>query len=166
MKLIDWEKNQELKQLLITCPLNIFPQHLNLCVAVQTSSEERESAFFSACSFPNSPLIRDGAMDLCWVTNETHYKSLEQNNNVFAWACVYVWAYTYAYVSTEYSVTLNIKGRLCSTVGNLWLTLSVPFLLWLIYSFSTLTPSCHPHPGSISLCHTVENLYHSSAFLL
>lgn len=41
--------------------------------------------------------------------------------------------------SAEYSVTLNIEGRLCSTVGKLRLTLSVPFLLWLIYSFSTPT---------------------------
>lgn len=71
---------------------NIFKK--KTCGAVQTSSEEKESAFLSACSFPNSLLIRDGATDLCWVTNETHCKSSEQNNNIFAWACVYVWACT------------------------------------------------------------------------
>lgn len=75
-------------------PLILSTTFSKNCGAVQTSSEEKESAFLSACSFPNSLLIRDGATDLCWVTNETHCKSSEQNNNIFAWACVYVWACT------------------------------------------------------------------------
>lgn len=67
MKIMDWEKNQELKQLLISAPLILSTTFSNHCGAVQTCSEEREreSAFFSACSFPNSPLIRDEAVDLC-----------------------------------------------------------------------------------------------------
>ena len=57
-------------------------------------------------------------------------------------SCIQIRVYTRR-PGTDYSVTLNIWGRLCSTVSESWLTLSVPFFSPVVYQLIQ-----HPHPRS------------------
>lgn len=78
------KKGNEKTKTLIQSPFNTFHRTERLwSTDVQPWTDP---AFFTACSFPHSHLIRAGG-DLRWGTNETHCKSSARcsTTQVFVW---------------------------------------------------------------------------------